>query len=279
MGVDEKAIRRWLVTGVSTGFGRELARAVVRAGDKVIGTVRQAGQVAELVAEGIDAVVLDVNDQAAVDRAAAEVNARLGGVDVLVNNAGYGMTGAIEALSIDEIREVMETNYFGVLRVTKAFLPQMRENGGTIVMISSMAGMIGFGGMGAYCASKFALEGVSDALAEDLAPFGSKVIIVEPGAFRTDFAGRSIQGAKQAVGAYAGMQAGEVTNIMKGYTGHEPGDPVKGVEAIIKAVNSKNPPRRLALGADAVSGISHKLQSVAKDIDDWRETSIATQII
>src|SRR3546814_8708484 len=131
------------------------------------------------------------------------------------------MVGAVEALSLDEIRSVMETNFFGALRVTQAFTPQMRKHGGTFVMISSMAGQIGFAGTGAYCASKFALEGMSEALAEELAPFGVRVLIVEPGAFRTDFSGRSIRGADASVDAYAGMQAGEANTLMAHYRGND----------------------------------------------------------
>src|SRR6185436_9904934 len=168
-------------------------------------------------------VLLDVNDAAQVDAAAGEVQAKWGGVDVGVNNAGFGQTGAVEALALDEFRGVMETNFFGAEAVTRAFLPQLRETGGTIVNISSMAGMIGFGGMSAYNASKFALEGFSEALAEEVAPFGVKVLIVEPGAFRTDFSGRSIRNASNRVVAYSGTQAGEIGNQMGQYHGSEPG--------------------------------------------------------
>ena len=151
------AARRWFITGVSTGFGRELARVLVAAGNPVVGTVRREEQRAELEAEGIGAVLMDVNDPAQVEAAAPAVRARLGGVDVLVNNAGFGQTGAAEALSLDEFRAVMETNFFGAVAVTRAFLPQLREAGGTVVNISSLAGLVGFGGMSAYNASKFAL--------------------------------------------------------------------------------------------------------------------------
>ncbi len=268
--------RRWFITGISTGFGRELARAVVQSGDKVLGTVRKPAQIAELAAEGIDAIIMDVNDQAAVDDGVRSATERLGGIDVLVNNAGFGMVGAIEALSLDEVRAVMETNFFGVLRVTQALMPTMRASGGTIVMISSMAGQIGFAGAGAYCASKFALEGLSDALAEELAPFGVDVLIVEPGAFRTDFAGRSMKAADGSVDAYAGMQAGEAKHRAAAYTGSEPGDPVKGAQAIVETIRAGNMPRRLALGADAVDGILHKLANVKHDMDTWREASLGT---
>ncbi|WP_068078087.1 oxidoreductase [Novosphingobium lentum] len=268
--------RRWFITGISTGFGRELARAVVAAGDKVLGTVRTTAQMEKLAGEGIGAILMDVNDQAAVEAGVQAARARLGGVDVLVNNAGFGMVGAIEALALDEVRSVMETNFFGALRVTQAFIPAMRASGGTIVMISSMAGQVGFAGAGAYCASKFALEGLSDALGEELAPFGVDVLIVEPGAFRTDFAGRSMHGAEGSVDAYAGMQAGEAKKWAAAYSGTEPGDPVKGAQAIIDVIRAGNPPRRLALGADAVVGILAKLDNVRHDLDAWRDASLGT---
>ena len=272
----EGKAERWFITGVSSGFGRELARAVMQSGGTVTGTVRKQAQVAELAGEGIAAVVMDVNDQDQVDSAVAATIAQMGGVDVLVNNAGFGMVGAVEALALDEFRTVMETNYFGVLRVTKAFIPHMRASGGTIVMISSMAGQIGFSGTGAYCASKFALEGVSETLAEELAPFGVKVLIVEPGAFRTDFSGRSLTGAQQSVEAYSGTQAGDAQQMMATYHGSEPGDPGKAARTIIDAVHSDNPPLRLALGADAVEGIGTKIEKVRTDINTWREASLAT---
>lgn len=274
--MDADRQKRWFVTGISTGFGRALACAIVQSGDKVLGTVRKASQIAELAAEGVDAIVMDVNDQAAVDAGVQAATKRLGGIDVLVNNAGFGMVGAIEALSLDEVRAVMETNFFGVLRVTQALIPAMRASGGTIVMISSMAGQIGFAGAGAYCASKFALEGLSDALAEELAPFGVNILIVEPGAFRTDFAGRSMLAAEGSIDAYAGMQAGEAKHRAAAYSGTEPGDPLKGALAIVGVINAGNMPRRLALGADAVDGILHKLAKVKHDVETWRETSLGT---
>src|SRR3546814_392341 len=274
--MSENTARRWFITGISTGFGRKLARTVARSGDRVLGTVRKQEQVANLASEGIATIIMDVNDQTQVSASVEAVQAHMGGVDVVVNNAGFGMVGAVEALSLDEIRSVMETNFFGALRVTQAFTPQMRKHGGTFVMISSMAGQIGFAGTGAYCASKFALEGMSEALAEELAPFGVRVLIVEPGAFRTDFSGRSIRGADASVDAYAGMQAGEAKNLMAQYHGHEPGDPEKAAQAIMDAVRSAAPPLRLALGADAVDGINQKLERLKQDMDNWREASLAT---
>jgi NAD(P)-dependent dehydrogenase (short-subunit alcohol dehydrogenase family) len=268
--------RRWFITGISTGFGRRMAQMLVGEGDPVIGTVRRAEQIAELEAEGIAALLMDVNDQAQVDTAVEAARERMGGVDVLVNNAGYGLGGAVEALSLDEIRAVMETNFFGAVRVTRAFLPILREHGGSIVNISSMAGQIGFAGMGAYSASKFALEGLSEALSEELAPFGVKVLIVEPGAFRTDYSGRSMQTAERSIDAYAEHQAGMIKKMIKDYHGHEPGDPDKAVRAMITAVRSDPKSLRLLLGADAVAGIEAKLERLKQDIDAWRDESRAT---
>lgn len=268
--------QRWMITGISTGFGREMARTVLARGDKVVGTVRKFEQLAQLQAEGITAVLMDVTDRPQVASGTAAAMALMGGVDVLVNNAGYGQSGAMEALSDDDVRAVMDTNFFGVLSVTRALLPELRSHGGTIVNISSMAGQIGFGGMGAYCASKFALEGMSEALADELAPFGVRMIIVEPGAFRTDFSGRSIRHTPSSVGAYAGTQAGDITRIIDNYHGSEPGDPVKAIKLIMAAVDSDNPPLRLVLGADAVQGIEAKLRRQRQDMDDWRELAVAT---
>lgn len=270
------AVRRWFITGVSTGFGREMARVLAEAGHKVVGTVRREEQCAALEAAGIGAVVMDVNDATQVEAAVAKARDRLGGIDVVVNNAGFGQTGAVEALSLDEFRSVMETNFFGAVSVTRAFLPQLRKTGGMIVNISSVAGLVGFGGMGAYNASKFALEGFSEALAEEVAPFGVKVLIVEPGMFRTDFSGRSIRFAGAQVEAYAGTQAGDIRNLVGQYHGHEPGDPVKAVKAMIAAVEAEAPPLRLALGADAVAGIEGKIGRLNQDLAAWREISVAT---
>lgn len=270
--------RRWFITGVSSGFGRELARAAVKAGDVVVGTVRSSRLIAELAAENIEAVVMDVDDDDAVAAAAEVMARRHGGPDVLVNNAGFGLLGAIEALAMDDVRACMETNFFGAFRVTRAFIPHMRERGGAIVMISSLAGQVGLAGTGAYAASKFALEGFSDALAEELATFAIEVMIVEPGAFRTDFSGRSIKVAETVVAGYGGTPAGEVKALMAQYHGHEPGDPAKAAAAILCALDHAPRPRRLALGGDAVEAISAKLRRMEADLDAWRHVSMATAL-
>jgi NAD(P)-dependent dehydrogenase (short-subunit alcohol dehydrogenase family) len=268
--------RRWFITGVSTGFGRGLALEAVRRGDRVVGTVRLQDQVADLEAAGISAILLDVNDAPRAAPTLALGVATLGGLDILVNNAGFGLMGAIEALDEDEIRGVMETNFFGALRLCRAAIPELRARGGVIVNISSMAGMAGIAGAGAYCASKFALEGFSETLGQELAPFGVKVMLVEPGAFRTDFSGRSIRTAEEAVDAYAGTQAGEVKSLLQQYHGHEPGDPAKAVEAIMAALDAPDIPVRLMLGADAVATIQEKHDRLRADMAAWRSVSLAT---
>jgi NAD(P)-dependent dehydrogenase (short-subunit alcohol dehydrogenase family) len=269
--------RRWLITGASTGFGRILAGEVAKRGDRVVGTVRNSEHVAELKAAGVSTVLLDVNDAARSVPAVAEAVGLLGGLDILVNNAGFGLMGAIEALDDAAIRAVMETNFFGALRVTRAAIPELRrQGGGVIINISSMAGMVGMAGAGAYCASKFALEGLSEALAQELAPFGVKVLVVEPGAFRTDFSGRSIRTPGAKIDAYAGMQAGEVATLLKQYHGHEPGDPVKAVDAILRTLDSPEMPLRLMLGADAVSAIQAKQDVLRREMAEWKGVSLAT---
>jgi NAD(P)-dependent dehydrogenase (short-subunit alcohol dehydrogenase family) len=231
---------------------------------------------AELNAAGVSTVLLDVNDAARSVPAVAEAVGLLGGLDMLVNNAGFGLMGAIEALDDAAIRAVMETNFFGALRVTRAAIPELRRQGGVIINISSMAGMVGMAGAGAYCASKFALEGLSEALAQELAPFGVKVLVVEPGAFRTDFSGRSIRTPGAKIDAYAGMQAGEVATLLKQYHGHEPGDPVKAVDAILRTLDSQEMPLRLMLGADAVSAIQAKQDVLRREMAEWEGVSLAT---
>jgi NAD(P)-dependent dehydrogenase (short-subunit alcohol dehydrogenase family) len=268
--------RRWLITGASTGFGRTLARELVARGEAVCGTVRREAQIAELEADGIAAVLLDVDDEARVTPAVAEALAKLGGIDVLVNNAGYGLMGAIEAFDEAAIRQVMETNFFGALRVTRALLPELREHGGAIIAISSMAGAVGIGGAGAYCASKFAMEGLFESLADELAKFGIQVLIVEPSSFRTDFHGRSMQTTPIVIEDYRGTVAGDVNELLVTYNGSEKGDPVKGVRAIIAALDAPEPPLRLVLGADAVGAIEAKLARFGDDVAKWRDVAIAT---
>ena len=265
----------WLVTGCSTGFGRELVRVLLRQGKKVVATARNATSLAEFVAsENALVMALDVTIPAQIDDVVRQAEARFGGIDVLVNNAGYGYLSAIEEGEDDEVRAMFETNVFGLANVTKAVLPGMRKQArGHIVNISSMGGLIGFPGVGYYNATKFAVEGMSEALAKETAPLGIKVTIVEPGPFRTEWAGRSLKMPKNAIADYAAT-AGARRNATHSYSGSQPGDPVRGVQAIILAVESPEPPLHLLLGRPAFDAAAAKFKEFSAEMEKWREVSL-----
>jgi len=270
----------WLITGCSTGFGRALAEAVLKKGDYLLATAREPEQLRALIEhypKTVKAVRLDVtlshqDIQAAVDAAIAT----FGRIDVLVNNAGYGLFGALEEVSDADIRQQFETNFFGALRLIRTVLPLMRQQGsGHIVNISSTAGFVGFGGSSIYCATKFALEGISEALAKEVESFGIKVTLIEPGAFRTDFNGRSLAAAEQPIDAYDPV-SGASLQWFKEMDGKQPGNPAKAAQAIIQAVESPNPPMRLTLSTDAMSLIQDKLEWVKTDLDIWQQVTVST---
>jgi len=277
-----RAPKIWLITGVSSGFGRALAMAALARGDVVAGTLRQESQLAEFraLAPGrAHAYRLDVTDAAAGAVLSARVVAELGRIDVLVNNAGYGLVGVAEEVSDAETRRLFETNFFGLLNVTRAVLPQLRaQRSGHIVNISSVAGTVGIPGMALYSASKFAVEGLSEAMAGELGALGIRLTIVEPGGFRTDFSGRSLAAAQRVISDYASGPGGKVRGMLEQYRGHEPGDPVKAAQAILTLVDAPNPPLRLALGPDALGWLRDRLARVAKDYDDWQAVSGATNL-
>jgi NAD(P)-dependent dehydrogenase (short-subunit alcohol dehydrogenase family) len=274
--------KHWLITGVSSGFGLELARAALARGDTVVGTLRQSAQAEsfEKLAPGrAQAVLLDVTRAADIAPAVQQAVQRAGRIDVLVNNAGYGLFGAIEEVSDAEARQVMETNFFGALAVTRALLPHLREQrSGHIFNISSAAGVIGFPGCGIYSASKFALEGASEALAGELAPFGVRVTIVEPGGFRTNFAGGSMRQAEQVLQAYADTPSAKARNSIGRYDGRQPGDPAKAAQAIIIALEAPQAPLRLVLGADAVQMVRGKHEGTLKLLAEWEPVSVNTAL-
>jgi NAD(P)-dependent dehydrogenase (short-subunit alcohol dehydrogenase family) len=272
----------WLITGVSSGFGRALAEAVVARGETVIGTLRRPDQLAafESLAPGRTlACRLDLTDHARVTAMVHQAIARAGGVDVVVNNAGYGLVGAVEEVSDAEARHQMETNFFGALAVTQAALPYMRrQRHGHIVNISSLAGIVGTQGMAMYSASKFALEGFSEALAAEVKPLGIKVTIVEPGGFRTSWASaHALARAARVIDEYA-PTAGVMRANLDRFDGHQPGDPAKAAAAIIAAVDAPNPPLRLALGPDAVQRIRAKLDTMSRELAMWEAVSKDTQL-
>jgi NAD(P)-dependent dehydrogenase (short-subunit alcohol dehydrogenase family) len=271
-----------LITGVSSGFGRERARAVLARGETVAGTLRRAEQLEEFraLAPGrAYAYQLDVTDHPTVATVIERVRREAGEIDVLVNNAGYGLFGAVEEVSDAEARRVMETNFFGLLEVTREVLPGMRRRrGGHIVNFSSVAGFMGLPGCGLYCASKYAVEGLSEALALEVAGFGIKVMLVEPGGFRTNFAGGSKVFASRVITDYAGSPAAKTRDLMNQYGGREPGDPAKAAEAVLRAVDSPDTPLRLVLGADALDRARAKLSALEKNYAAWESVTRGTNI-
>lgn len=269
----------WFITGSSTGFGWALAEAVLEKGYRLVATARKPEQLKDLVdryPNQVKAVALDVtNSQTAREAVETALN-EFDRIDVLVNNAGYGTVGAIEEVSDDDIKRQFDTNLFGALNVTRAVLPTMREQrSGHILNISSVGGIVSFAGVGMYCATKFALEGVSEALAQEVKPLGIKVTIIEPGAFRTDFSGRSIVTPDHPIADYA-ETSGKMIQWNQEIDGKQPGDPVKAAAAMIQVVETENPPLRLALGEDAVNGITQKLESMKAELEAWKDVSINT---
>ncbi|MGW5263025.1 oxidoreductase [Microbispora sp. NPDC004025] len=272
--------RVWLITGCSAGFGRELAEAALAAGDRVMATARRPEALAALAELGGDRVRvsrLDVTDAASVDAAVAETLSAFGRIDVVVNNAGHGSVGAVEELSMSDLRALMEVMFFGAVTVTKAVLPHLRRQGsGTVVQMSSMGGQLSMPGFGAYCAAKFALEGLSEALAAEVAPFGVRVLIVEPGAFRTEFGGHRMH-RSEPIDAYR-LSAGATRAFVDGMDGTQPGDPAKAARAILQVLDDAEPPLRLALGDDAVDALRAHHEMLRADLDRWEKLSRATSL-
>ncbi|MFN6562974.1 MAG: oxidoreductase [Nostoc sp. ChiSLP01] len=276
--------RIWFITGSSKGLGRALAEAVLEQGDTVVLTARNPELIEDLAAkfpEHTLAVQLDVTKPEEVQEAVKQAITKFGRIDVLVNNAGYGILGAIEEVNNEEVRHQFETNFFGVLELLRTVLPYMREQGsGHIINISSVGGFVGYAGTGIYNGTKFAIEGISEALAQEVTPLGIKITIVEPGAFRTDFVTRSLVIANSEIKDYEAaigeMRQGARDILDNKLEFKEPGDPKKAALAIIKVVNSKNPPLRLALGEDAIYAINAKLESVKTELDAWKEVSVNT---
>lgn len=268
----------WLITGASRGFGRALAEAVLEAGDRLVATARRPEQLDDLVSrygERVRAVPLDVTDaDAAHDAVSAAVDA-FGGLDVVVNNAGYANSAPIEEMAEEDFRGQFEANFFGTVNVTRAALPVLRgQRSGTFVQFSSLGGRVGgTPGMGAYQSAKFAVEGFSEVLAGEVAPFGIRVIIVEPGAFRTDWQGSSME--LRAVGPDYQRTVGAMNEYRARNNGTQPGDPVRAARVIVNAVNHDEPPRRLLLGAQAVAMALEAGEARADETRKWAEASAA----
>lgn len=266
----------WFITGCSTGFGRELAKYLLENDYRVVVTARNAEKVQDLVAinqENAWAVKLDVTDKAQVIEAVAKAEEHFGKVDVLVNNAGFGYFGAIEESDEAEVRSMFETNFWGLAEMTRAVLPKMRKlRSGSIVNVSSIGGFVGNPSVGYYNATKFAVNGFSEALKKEVEPLGIKVTVVQPSGFRTDWAGRSANDATSTIEDYK-ETAGAFQAMIRGYSGNQPGDPVRAAKAIVEAVESENPPFNLLLGKAALKGARLKLESLQKDFDTWADVT------
>ena len=269
--------RTWFITGASTGFGRILAEEVLKAGGKVIATARNLDTVIDLEQKypgKAKAFALDVTDYPQIASVVAQTTASYGPVHVLVNNAGYGFAGAIEEAHEDEYMPMFNTNVFGLIRVTQTLLPHFRaQKSGHILNLSSIGGLVASPGMGYYNASKFAVEGLSEALAQEVAPLGIRVTIVEPGPFRTDFLGRSGVQAATTLPEYDAT-AGNMRRYFADQDGKQKGDPLRAVHAMMQVVDSPNPPLRLLLGAAALQRLRSKLDSIQKEVAAWESTTL-----
>jgi NAD(P)-dependent dehydrogenase (short-subunit alcohol dehydrogenase family) len=269
------------ITGASSGLGRAFALHALSRGHDVVVAARRTEKLAELEARAPDrvlALTMDVTDPGQVAAAVEAAKARFGRIDVLVNNAGYGIVGAVEETPDYALRAMMETNFFGAACVTNAVLPVMRAQGsGAIVMISSLGGQLSFAGFGPYSASKFAMEGLTEALAQEIAPFGLKALIVEPGQLRTDFAGPSGMRQMPRTAPYEGV-VGPTRDFAAGMDGTQTGDPAKVAAAVERALASDVTPLRLAVGSDAVDAIRDHAQSLLAELSAWEEVSRAIEV-
>lgn len=271
--------KTWFITGASRGLGADIAHAALRNGDRVVATGRSRDSVAHAVgpdSEHVLTAALDVTDAGQAEAATAAAVTRFGGIDVLVNNAGYGHLGLFEETTEQDAEAQFATNFFGALKVTRAVLPFMRAaRHGHIFNLSSIAGVRGSEGGSLYCSSKFALEGFSESLAKEVAPFGVFVTIVEPGFFRTEFlSGQSVRFGGQEIADYAD-RSGKLRAAFKQRDGQQEGDPAKLADAIVRLAGTEAPPLRFAAGADAVGVVETKLAGVRAELDAWRELSVS----
>ncbi len=270
--------RTWLITGCSSGLGQALCTRVLERGDRVVCTARKLDALKEFqerFPEQAIPLALDVTDAAAVRRVVEDALSRTGGIDVLVNNAGYGAVGALEEFDEEAVRAAFDANVYGPYRLIRALLPSMRaRKSGHILNISSMAGIVGIPGFTFYSATKFAVEGMSEALAQEVAAFGIKVILIEPGPFRTAFRGRNLYSAP-AMDVYA-ETVGRFRRTLADTDGKQPGDPLRAADAMIATVEAEKPPMRLPLGEVCLNMVRQKLERVKSDLDAWQDVSLST---
>ncbi len=271
----------FFITGVSSGFGEALAKAALDAGHTVVGTLRKEDQRAafdDLKPGHSHGVLLDITDIDAIEPAVAKVEAQIGPIDVLVNNAGYGHEGIVEESTLDELRDQMEVNFFGVVALTKAVLPHMRQRrAGRILNITSMGGIITLPGLSYYHASKFALEGFSESLGKEVKGLGIHVTAVEPGGFRTDWAGRSMVRADRSIADYDAVM-NPLRERRKEYSGKQVGDPDKAAQAMLKLAAHDDPPYHLPLGSDAKRLIGEKLEALQKEFAAFDAVTLSTDV-
>jgi NAD(P)-dependent dehydrogenase (short-subunit alcohol dehydrogenase family) len=271
--------RVWLITGASSGFGRAIADAALAHGDFVAVAARRTDALGDLAGEErAHAVALEVTDAAQREAAVAETVERFGRIDVLVNNAGRTQVGAVEETTDEELRALFDLHFFAPAALTRSVLPHMRKQGsGAIVQMSSVGGQVTAPGFGAYCATKFALEGLTQALRDEVAGFGIHTLIVEPGAFRTGLFRPTAAYESAEMPEYADV-VGPTREYVRGNDGAQPGDPAKAAEAIITALDADEPPLRLVLGADAIGNIERRLEGVTEELEAWRALGEATAI-
>jgi NAD(P)-dependent dehydrogenase (short-subunit alcohol dehydrogenase family) len=271
--------RVWLITGASSGFGRAITEAAVAADDTVVATARNAAVLTDLAAAHpgqVEPLALDVTDVAAIEATVSDVIARHGRIDVLVNNAGRAHVGAAEETSAAELRSLFDVHVFGPAALVRAVLPHMRKRrSGSIVQMSSMGGQLSFAGFSAYSGTKFALEGMSEALADEVRPLGIKVLIVEPGAFRTGLFGATTD--SEQIADYSAT-VGPTRRMIQASDGQQPGDPAKAAAAILTAVDAPETPLRLPLGDDAVDAISGHLDTVRAELATWEKVARDTRL-
>lgn len=269
----------FLITGVSSGLGKAFAEGALAAGHSVIGTVRTAeaaSAFSSLAAGRAHAVVLDVTNFGAIPDAVAEAEGEVGPIDVLVNNAGYGHEGILEETPLEEVHRQFDANVFGAVAMIKAVLPGMRaRRSGRIINVTSMGGFITLPGITAYCGSKFALEGISEALGKEVKPLGIHVTALAPGQFRTDWAGRSMVRAERSIAEYDAVMD-PVRAARQAKSGKQPGDPAKAAQALLKLIELDNPPVRLYLGTDAIKLVQDKIEAMKAEIATWETVSRST---
>lgn len=273
-------MKTWFITGASRGFGLLIAKVALARGDNVIATARQPQSIITALDNhpSVLALPLDVTDEAAAFSAVDQAIARFGRIDVLVNNAGYGLLGAVEEATADEVRRIYETNVFGLLNVTRAVLPAMRGQGsGHVINISSIGGYQAYQGWGVYGSTKFAVEGITEALAQELQPLGIHATVVEPGFFRTDFLDASSLSTSAEILDYAGT-VGAMRRFAVDANHQQPGDPMKLACAVLMLADAPQPPLRLALGSDTVARLRSKNASVERELGAWMHVSLSTDV-